>query len=82
MILTPQYNNSRLQLTIGPDEAALVEAGLKRRDGKWLVHVTDIDSGKDYWVRGAACGRGCFCDAEVVGEILQFRAVGVEKDGG
>ena len=82
MFLTPRYNTGRLALTIGPEEAELVSVGLKRRDGKWPVHVTDIDSGKNYWVRGAACGRGCFCDAEVVGEVLQFKAVGVEKDSG
>ncbi len=41
----------------------------KIRRGRWKAEVTDLNTGKIYEVRGAACSGDCYCDAVVVKEV-------------
>jgi len=57
--------DSRVKLSLSPIDHAKIGRG-----GPWEATVTDVDSGRVFYVRGASCGSpGCFCAAEIYGEV-------------
>lgn len=55
-------SDERLKMHLSPEDAVKIGRGRP-----WSAEVTDLDTGRRYSVKGAACGAdaSCFCDAIV-----------------
>ena len=81
-LVTPRAaDGTRPQLRISGEEFANLSAYLSRRDTNWRMVVMDLGSGKRYGLRGAVCGLGCACDAEVTMVEVERRSSDGEIHG-
>lgn len=69
-VFTPRVSSKsdeRLRMSISDADYLKIERGRS-----WRAEVTDLNTGKRYLVRGAACGLpGCCCDAAIVKQQLK-----------
>lgn len=60
-LFTPRTSKKRLRLQLNAEDFAKIGAGKR-----WVAVVTDQTTGNVFYVRDAACGAGCRCDALVL----------------
>lgn len=59
--ITPRLRGSGERITIPVSQEDYRKV---RRGSSWRATVTDLDTGRQYVLRGASCGSpNCFCDA-------------------
>jgi hypothetical protein len=71
VLFTPRISarsDERLNIAVSDEDYSKMKRG-----GPWRAEITDLNTGKRYLVRGAACGcRGCRCDAVIVKDFGQL----------